>query len=842
MRWRRTPSEESGALVRLFIAHREASEKPLELKLTFNGKNPSELLADGEWSWYDMPENRQQEPYALEPGKLDVFTFNAGSSKWGVDSEFKMTLEDGKTGISEAFQIPLELSGVQLMSVVCLTGVDGDNTIYPDTLIIHIANNTDQPAQIKRFRIYQSGSGGMREIASSDRFDAFTENGMVPPNDRSGVRVFVGKLPLTHGVVEAVMADQSGEESSLWAYLRFKRDQFDIGAGWLNVPSSPGVVPLTKESFLKLLKRMHINLAHIENVPGYTDSTGEDGLYTRYPLRMMSGFGDIARYNTDEWVAKIHGVDAVGEPQMGMAPEKTYKALRKYESARYPTTITLSEESGFRYYAGLSDYPHFDAYRVTAPSADYWWFYDRWDDGRLLWGAPLETIGEMTRTLRSLSRPVPIAIWSQSAHYNWQGSYTRRRATPTPDEILMQAYQGLANGVTGLYWYSLEAWSLLRYRDVIDVTTRIGREIRLLEDFYLTGDAYRHERFSVGEKPDLDLSSIIAEDTALLFALGLNYEPNRRDEVFRFGGPRDIEVSYRLPGYLRSLVDVFQVDSEGIHDVKWSATSDGVRIENTLNLVAVYVATTRQGARNQLSERLSELLTAEAAVGFNPASNDADFTTLLNELGFGSIKDVKHPSESRDALRNNIRGVNPITLAVHPAVAEELHLTSEQEYQLRRLRESYQLELMSRMQELYTGRQETGELSPAERRERWLLYRKMRSELEQELRSDYVAKIAQVLQPGQLVRLNQITWQLAGLGALKDTAVVQALNLTNEQRDKLATIEQEYEAKGRALYRSREGDWREKLRKLREAQDKEVMQILSDDQKRKLDELKGAPF
>lgn len=838
MRWRRPPSEELGSLLRLFISHRDTSEQALELELAFNGKGPSELLADGDWNWYDMPENRQETGYTLEPGKLDVFTFNAGRSEWGMGSAFKLTITDGKTRISEEFHVPIKPNDIQITSIVCLASEE--NTIYPDTLVIHIANNTDESAQIKRFRIYKSESGGMREVASTDKFDAFTDNGIVLPNDRSGAIFHVGRLPLTHGVVEMVVEHPSGKKSSLWAYLRFKRDQFDIGAGWLDVPSSPGVVPLTKESFLKLLKRMHINLAHIENVPGYTDSIHEYGLYTRYPLRMMSGFADVEKYNTDEWVAKIHGVDALGEPQMGKSPEESYKTLRKYDSARYPTTITLSEESGFRYYAGLSDYPHFDAYRVTAPAADYWWLYDRWEDGRLLWGAPLETIGEMTRTLRSLSRPVPIAIWSQGAHYNWQGSYSRRRSTPTPDEILMQAYQGLANGITGLYWYSLEAWSLLRFRDTIDITTRIGREIRLLEDLYMTGDAYLHERITSDGKPDLDLSSIIAPDAALLFALGLDYEPDRRDEVFRSKGTRDLKASYKLPGYLRSIVDVFRIDGEGIYDVKWSATASGVIIEDTLDRVAVYVVTTRQGMRDQLSKRLDILLAAEAAVGFDPASNDDDFTTLLNDLGFGSIDSVKHPSESRDALRDSTRETNPITLAIHPAVVEELHLTSEQEYQLRRIRETYQLELMSKMQEIYADQQQ--DLSPDQRRERWSLYRRMRNELEKELRSDYVSEIGQILQPGQFEHLNQIAWQLAGIAALQDERVMEALGITSEQQDKLSAIEQDYERKSMALYRNREGDWREKLRKLREEQDKEVMQVLSDEQNEKFGVLKGVTF
>ena len=71
---------------------------------------------------------------------------------------------------------------------------------------------------------------------------------------------------------------------------------------------------------------------------------------------------------------------------------------------------------------------------------------------------------------------------------------------------------------------------------------------------------------------------------------------------------------------------------------------------------------------------------------------------------------------------------------------------------------------------------------------------------------------------------------------------MEALGITNEQRDKLATIAEEYERKGMVLYRNREGDWREKLRKLREEQDKEVIQVLSDEQNEKFNKLKGVTF
>ena len=41
--------------------------------------------------------------------------------------------------------------------------------------------------------------------------------------------------------------------------------------------------------------------------------------------------------------------------------------------------------------------------------------------------------------------------------------------------------------------------------------------------------------------------------------------------------------------------------------------------------------------------------------------------------------------------------------------------------------------------------------------------------------------------------------------------MAEAPGLTSEPRDKIATIEAEYERKGMVLYRSREGDWREKM-------------------------------
>ncbi len=101
------------------------------------------------------------------------------------------------------------------------------------------------------------------------------------------------------------------------------------------------------------------------------------------------------------------------EPQYGggkpMPPMEVWRALSPYQATRLPTIVTHSEERIWRFYAGLSDYPHYDAYRVMAPSPDTRSKYERWGGQTICWGAPLEPIGEMTRSLRELNRPRPIA-------------------------------------------------------------------------------------------------------------------------------------------------------------------------------------------------------------------------------------------------------------------------------------------------------------------------------------------------------------------------------------------------------------------------------------------------
>ncbi len=55
----------------------------------------------------------------------------------------------------------------------------------------------------------------------------------------------------------------------------------------------------------------------------------------------------------------------------------------------------------------------------------------------------------------------------------------------------------LSTRITSLYWFNLSLKSLMKFPDTWDPIMRIGREIRMLEPFYLRGDAFEFEELAI---------------------------------------------------------------------------------------------------------------------------------------------------------------------------------------------------------------------------------------------------------------------------------------------------------------------------------------------------------
>jgi hypothetical protein len=107
-------------------------------------------------------------------------------------------------------------------------------------------------------------------------------------------------------------------------------------------------------------------------------------------------------------------------------------------------------------------------------------------------------------------------------------------------------------------------------------------------------------------------------------------------------------------------------------------------------------------------------------------------------------------------------------------------------------------------------------------------------------------KLAEILLPNQLKRLNQIYVQVAGTAALNDADIAKELGITDEQREKMATVRIENAEAMRAQFaefRDLEPEQRRaKVEELRKQGDEKLLAVLNDEQKKKFEEMKGEKF
>lgn len=631
MRYRQPADFSLGARVELFVRNTGPEERvlPSTTDVRLRGRTPAELLQADEWAWHDLPSAWGGEPLRLPPGAMTVWSWNGKRALWGTNTQAELTVAvPGESDPSKA-TVRIDAPTAWLSAV---TYLGATTNVQPDSLIFHVANQTAGPLRIDSCRLWlPENNATWRALLPqpwiSHRLERFPADGLIPSNDRGGARVATGRLPLTYAALEVRLVDSAGQPVTLWAHQRIKREVFDIGGGWVADRLGNGNT-LHAEAYLKALRRMHVNAGMHQEVPGYSDTP----LFEKYPLKYMNRLQPFERYDSEAVLPRVHAVEFLGEPQYGggrpVPPQEVWKAVSVYAPTRLPTSVTHSEERIWRFYAGLTDYPHYDAYRVTAPSPDAWGQYDRWGGDRIRWGAPLETIGEMTRSLRELNRPRPIAYWSQGAHHDWNGYGGRKRGSPTPDELRLQAYHALSSRITSLYWFNLSLRSLVAFPDLIEPMTRVGREIRMLEEYYLEGDATSHERVLRDGKPDWDLDVVAGPRGALVFALDLAYTTDRDERVFKFGAPRTATFRFRLPAYVRHVAEVFRVDADGIIPVAPTVDRGVVEIRDQVSRVAVYVVAAVPGEQARVEARRQSLLAAEKAIGFDPGRVPPDLAVL----------------------------------------------------------------------------------------------------------------------------------------------------------------------------------------------------------------------
>jgi Spy/CpxP family protein refolding chaperone len=103
-----------------------------------------------------------------------------------------------------------------------------------------------------------------------------------------------------------------------------------------------------------------------------------------------------------------------------------------------------------------------------------------------------------------------------------------------------------------------------------------------------------------------------------------------------------------------------------------------------------------------------------------------------------------------------------------------------------------------------------------------------------------------ILDDGQKKRFKQIETQVGGLASFQKEEVVKALNLTDDQKEKIKVIAEDVGKDigdlQKEAFRDKSGEARKKIASLRKESMEKAVAVLNDDQKAKWKELTGEPF
>ncbi len=167
-------------------------------------------------------------------------------------------------------------------------------------------------------------------------------------------------------------------------------------------------------------------------------------------------------------------------------------------------------------------------------------------------------------------------------------------------------------------------------------------------------------------------------------------------------------------------------------------------------------------------------------------------------------------------------------LAQQQEVQQEIELSQDQQAQLQKLSDTIRNEIRDQMQGMFQGMRD---LSDEERQAK---FAEIRTKFE-EINKDAEARLQSVLMPHQLDRLKQIDLQLriqrGGAAALTEGELADTLGLSESQRDQIREKSQQVQK-----------DLQEKISQLRVDARNQLLEVLTPDQRAKLEAMMGAEF
>jgi len=119
------------------------------------------------------------------------------------------------------------------------------------------------------------------------------------------------------------------------------------------------------------------------------------------------------------------------------------------------------------------------------------------------------------------------------------------------------------------------------------------------------------------------------------------------------------------------------------------------------------------------------------------------------------------------------------------------------------------------------------------------------AELAKKVNDETMKEVDEILKPEQIKRFKQIQLQVRGPDAYRDEEVQKTLKLTDDQKDKIKTIMEDFGKEAQEIFKDAGGDFKaagKKVQDLRKETQDKITGLLTDDQKKAWTELTGKPF
>jgi hypothetical protein len=185
------------------------------------------------------------------------------------------------------------------------------------------------------------------------------------------------------------------------------------------------------------------------------------------------------------------------------------------------------------------------------------------------------------------------------------------------------------------------------------------------------------------------------------------------------------------------------------------------------------------------------------------------------------------------------QGVNDIYVASQAAAQKEVNIKPDQKEKIDDLSKDVREEVMQAMQASGVSFQGLQDLSPEERQKKMAEMGAKMAEVSKTVNEKFAPKLAEILDKTQAKRIHELAIQLAGAQALLDAGVQKDLNVTADQKEKLTSINKDFQKQLAEVPRA---ERQTKMHELNEEQLAKSTEVLTKDQQAQFASLKGKAF